>query len=100
MLFHNSIYTWKRRPVYYLGKQKLEFKQGTNFAPGYSDSAPCVCEVNSAGNVQCEATGPFPTLPHPSSKAQSFKVRYFYLEGLLLGAEMHPSHGRRDGCCW
>lgn len=63
--FHNSIYTWKRRPVYYLGKQKLEFKQSTNFAPGYSDSAPCVCEVNLVADVQREATGPFPTLPHP-----------------------------------
>lgn len=78
MPFHNSIYTWKRRPVYYLGKQKLEFKQSTNFALGYSDSAPCVCEVNSAANVQREATGPFQPSPMPSSKAQSLKVHYFF----------------------
>lgn len=92
--FHNSIYTWKRRPVYYLGKQKLEFKQSTNFAPGYSDSAPCVCEVNSVADVQREATGPFPTLPTPSSRAHSLKVCLFWRERVLLGAGMHP---RRSG---
>lgn len=50
--------------------------------------------------MQSEATGPFPILPHPLVQDPQFKSTFFlfFLEGVLLGPEMHP--GRDGRCRW
>lgn len=87
MPFHNSVYTWKRRPVYDLGKQQLEFKQSTNFAPGCPDSAPCVCEASTAQARQREARESFP----PSSQPRVEKADLLSERGGRAGVEPTPA---------